>query len=180
LVGFALADLHEIPRDELRAILDEAACRKVLSLYGPSLDWRDPSALARMFWPDALIDYGFFKGNTEEYVRVFIEIERAAMRPFHLMTCERITLHGTVANAESLGIALTIETATDGTSTARQYWGRYLDALEKRGSEWRIIRRTYLVHGVFDVATPPPGSLSFGAIHVADNLTTSHPRYEPR
>ncbi len=169
----------EISRDEMLALLDEAACRRVLSLYGPSLDWRDPDALARMFWPDAVIDYGFFKGKTEEYVRVFIEIERAAMRPFHLMVCERLTVNGSVANAESLGIALTIETAADGTATARQYWGRYLDQLEKRGKEWRVIRRTYLVHGVFDVATPTPGSLSFEAIHVATDLTTSHPMYPP-
>ena len=33
----------------------------------------------------------------------------------------------------------------------RQYWGRYLDRLEKRGKEWKIIQRTYVAHGVFDV-----------------------------
>lgn len=174
-----MTDDFGFSRDEIRVLFDEAACRRVLSLYGPSLDWRDSEALARMFWPDAVIDYGFFKGNTEEYVRVFIEIERAAMRPFHLMTLERLTVKGTVGHAESLGVALTIEKAADGTTTARQYWGRYLDKLEKRGEEWRVIRRTYLVHGVFDVATPAPGSLSFETIHVATDLTTSHPMYQP-
>jgi SnoaL-like protein len=172
-----MTDIGDIQHDELVMLLDEAACRKVLSHYGPSLDWRDPGALAGAFWPDAFIDYGFFKGSTEEYVRMFIEIERAATRPFHLMVCERLTVNGSVANAESLGIALTIETAADGTATARQYWGRYLDQLEKREKEWRISRRTYLVHGVFDVATPAPGSLSFAAIHVATDLNTSHPMY---
>lgn len=171
-------DTCEIDQQGLALLLDEAACRRVLSQYGPSLDWRNPDGLGGTLWPDAFIDYGFFKGNTEEYVRVFIELERAAVRPFHLMVCERLTVKGSNANAESLGIALTIETAADGKVTARQYWGRYLDRLEKRGNQWRIIHRTYLVHGVFDVATPAPGSLSFGAIHVASDLTTSHPMYK--
>jgi len=173
-----MTDSRTIDHDELGTLLDEAACRRVLSHYGPSLDWRDPEMLASTLWPDAVIDYGFFKGNTEEYVRVFSQIERSAVRPFHLMVCERLAVKGSTANAESLGIALTIETAADGKVTARQYWGRYLDQLEKRGKEWRIIHRTYLVHGVFDVATPAPGSLSFGAIHVATDLTTDHPMYE--
>ena len=167
----------KIDQDRLQAVLDEAACRKVLSQYGPGLDWRDPDALARTLWPDAYIDYGFFKGSPEEYVRVFIQIERAARRPFHLMVCERVHIQGTAAHAESLGIAITIELSADGTAMARQYWGRYLDELEKRGKEWRIKRRTYLVHGVFDVATPEPGSLTFGEIHVATDLTVAHPMY---
>lgn len=172
-----MSETYAIDHEELATLLDEAACRRVLSQYGPALDWRDPAALAGTIWPDAVVDYGFFKGNGEEYVRTFLEIERAAVRPFHLLVCDHIAVTGSLADAESLGIALTIETAADGKATARQYWGRYLDQLQKRGKEWRISRRTYLVHGVFDVATPAPGSLSFGDIHVADELNTGHPMY---
>lgn len=172
-----MGETYEIDHEGLVTLVDEAACRKVLARYGPALDWRDPDALASTVWPDAVVDYGFFKGTGEEYVRVFIEIERAAMRPFHMLVCERIAVKGSRADAESLGIALTIETAADGTVTARQYWGRYLDQLEKRGKEWRISRRTYVVHGVFDVATPAPGSLSFGDIHVATDLNVRDPMY---
>ena len=56
-----MSERDTIDQDELQALLDEAACRKVLSQYGPGLDWRDPDALARTLWPDAYIDYGFFK-----------------------------------------------------------------------------------------------------------------------
>lgn len=166
-----------VDHEELARLLDEAACRRVLARYGPALDWRDPAALASTVWPDAIVDYGFFRGTGEEYVRAFLEIERAAVRPFHMLVCEHVAVEGSHAHAESFGIALTIETAATDGATARQYWGRYLDELEKREKQWRISKRTYLVHGVFDVATPSPGSVSFGDIYVATDLTVKHPLY---
>lgn len=158
-------------------LLDELACRKVLGRYGPSLDWRNPDLLASCVWPDAIIDYGFFKGSGAEYVKVFMEIERAAMRPFHLMVCDRVEVSGARAIAESVGIALTIEKEADGSAAARQYWGRYLDQLEKRGEEWRIIRRQYLVHGVFDVAIAKVDLGALAGLYVAENLTPDHPHH---
>lgn len=158
-------------------LLEELACRKVLGRYGPSLDWRNPDLLASTVWPDAIIDYGFFKGSGEEYVKVFMEIERAALRPFHLMVCDRVEVNGAHATAESVGIALTIEKLADGSAAARQYWGRYLDQLEKRGHEWRIILRQYMVHGVFDVTVPKLDLGSMEGLHVAENLTPGHPNH---
>lgn len=162
---------------QVLTFLDEAACRKVLSRYGPALDWRDPEALSDTIWPDAAVDYGFFKGSGEEYVRAFIEIERAAVRPFHMLVCDQLEVNGQYAEAESLGIALTIETLPDGVVAARQYWGRYLDQLHKRGKEWRISRRNYLVHGVFDVAIREFGPGTLQGLHVADDLRVQHPMY---
>src|SRR5664279_1568327 len=112
----------EIDPSEFLLLLDEAACRRVLARYGAALDWRDDDALASTIWPDAVVDYGFFKGTGEEYVRTFMEIERAALRPFHMLTCDHIVVKSPCAEAESLGIALTKEIAPDGTVTSRQYW----------------------------------------------------------
>jgi hypothetical protein len=167
----------EVEPAEVATLLDEAACRRVLSRYGSALDWRDDDALASTIWPDAVVDYGFFKGSGEEYVHAFMEIERAAIRPFHILVCEQLEVKCPYAEAESLGIALTIEKAPDNTVTARQYWGRYLDQLHKRGKEWRISRRTYLVHGVFDVDIQgsAPGRLE--GLHVAEDLTVRHAMY---
>ena len=168
--------MTEADQQALSLLLDEIACRRVLSRYSGALDWRDAETLASIVWPDAEIDYGFFKGTGQEWVGVFVEIEKAAGRPFHLMVCERIAVNGNLAEAESLGIALTLETAEDGKPAARQYWGRYLDQLEKRGQEWRIRRRKYVVHGVFDVAIPPHGTALFSTMHVAADLRADDPQ----
>jgi hypothetical protein len=162
---------------ELMALLDEAACRKVLGRYGAALDWRDDAALASTVWPDAVIDYGFFKGSGEEWVRAFMPIERAAGRPFHILACEQLEVRTPYANAESLGLSITFETPTPETKTIRQYWGRYLDRLHKRDKEWRISRRTYIAHGVFDVdiTNATPGTIE--GLYLAENLTVQHPMF---
>src|ERR1700733_12467473 len=94
---------------ELIALFDEMACRKVIGRYGSALDWRDEAALASTVWPDAVIDYGFFKGSGEEFVQAFMPIERAAGRPFHILACEQLEVKSPYAEAESLGLSITFE-----------------------------------------------------------------------
>lgn len=174
----AFSDLAgEFDTTELIALLDEIACRKVIGRYGSALDWRDEAALARTVWPDAVIDYGFFKGSGEEWVRAFMPIERAAVRPFHLLVTVQVEVRSPHAEAESLGFSLTLESPADGIKTVRQYWGRYLDQLEKRGKEWRISKRTYVAHGVFDVDITQGSQGTIEGLYVAENLTIDHPMF---
>lgn len=163
---------------ELVALLDEMACRKVIGRYGSALDWRDEAALASTVWPDAVIDYGFFKGSGEEFVQAFMPIERAAGRPFHILVTEQLDVRTPFAQAESLGFSLTFENPAAGVKTVRQYWGRYLDRLEKRGKEWKIIQRTYIAHGVFDVDITKGSVGTIEGLHVAENLTVDHPFFK--
>ena len=164
---------------ELLTLLDEMACRKVIGRYGSALDWRDEAALASTVWPDAVIDYGFFKGSGEEFVQTFMPIERAAGRPFHILVTEQLDVRRPFADAESLGFSLTFETPAADARTVRQYWGRYLDRLERRGKEWKIIQRTYIAHGVFDVDITKGGLGTIEGLHIAENLTVDHPFFKP-
>ena len=91
-----------------------------------------------------------------------------------MLVCDQLEVKGDVAEAESLGIALTLE---NGDTAARQYWAVYLDQLHKRGEEWRISKRTYVVHGVFDVGIQQLGSGTIEGLHVATNLSIQDPRY---
>lgn len=168
----------EFDAAELMALLDEMACRKVIGRYGSALDWRDEAALTSTVWPDAVIDYGFFKGSGEEFVQAFMPIERAAGRPFHILVTEQLEIKGSSAEAESLGFSLTFETPERGIKTVRQYWGRYLDRLEKRGKEWRIVHRRYIAHGVFDVDITKGSVGTIDGLYVAENLTVEHPFFK--
>lgn len=168
---------NQIDTAQVAELLDEMACRKVLGRYGSALDWRDESALASTVWPDAVIDYGFFKGSGEEWVKAFMPIERAAGRPFHILMCEQLEIRSPYAYAESLGLSITRETASGSATSVRQYWGRYLDELHKRGKEWRISKRTYIAHGVWDIdiSQAAPGRLE--GLYIAENLTVDHPMF---
>jgi hypothetical protein len=176
----AASDLaNDFDTAELIALLDEMACRKVIGRYGSALDWRDEAALASTVWPDAVIDYGFFKGSGDEFVKAFMPIERAAGRPFHILVTEQLAVNGRHAEAESIGFSLTFETPAEGMKTVRQYWGRYLDELEKRGKEWRISKRIYIAHGVFDVDITTGSQGTIEGLYVAENLTIDHPFFKP-
>ncbi|MCP4195967.1 MAG: nuclear transport factor 2 family protein, partial [Proteobacteria bacterium] len=48
---------------QLQELLDRKACEDVLLRYGRTLDWLDGAGQQACFWPDAEIDYGFFKGS---------------------------------------------------------------------------------------------------------------------
>jgi hypothetical protein len=162
---------------KLAELLDEMACRKVLGRYGSALDWRDEAALASTVWPDAVIDYGFFKGSGEEWVKAFMPIERAAGRPFHILACEQLEVNSPYAEAESLGLSITFETPSPGVKTVRQYWGRYLDQLHKRGNDWRISSRTYIAHGVLDIDITHATAGRLEGLYTANNLTIDHPMF---
>jgi hypothetical protein len=57
----------------LQRLVDEADCRALLMRYGPAVDWRDRATLDALFWPDAEIDLGPFKGRGSEAPAFLIE-----------------------------------------------------------------------------------------------------------
>ena len=62
-------------QEELQELLDRKACEDVLIRYGRTLDWLDEAGQRDCFWPDAQIDYGFFKGSGEDWVPVVMSVE---------------------------------------------------------------------------------------------------------
>ena len=47
----------------LEDLLAKDAIIDVLARYSRTLDWLDDEGQASCFWPDAAIDYGFFRGS---------------------------------------------------------------------------------------------------------------------
>ena len=55
----------------------------MLALPAP---WLDFSLMDEVFWDDAAIDFGFFKGVWRDYRPVLYDIERAGESTYHLTT----------------------------------------------------------------------------------------------
>ncbi|MEZ5596823.1 MAG: hypothetical protein R3E84_10585 [Pseudomonadales bacterium] len=55
----------------LQELLDKRACEEVILRYGRTQDWLDDYGQNDCFWPDADVDYGFFKGTGEAFVSLF-------------------------------------------------------------------------------------------------------------
>ena len=58
----------------LQALLDKQAIGEVIARYSRTLDWLDDDGQASCYWPDAAIDYGFFKGTAANFVPVVMQV----------------------------------------------------------------------------------------------------------
>ena len=165
---------------ELQALLDKQAITEVIARYSRTLDWLDDAGQATCYWPDAAIDYEFFKGTAAEFLPVVMQIERASQRRWHMLSGLQIALtSATTAITECYGMATGIREA-EGVFTGRLIGGRYLDEFEQRGGEWRIARRQYIMDwetplGVQNDGTPDP----VFPLPVLQIVASGHPAYRP-
>jgi hypothetical protein len=166
-----------MPTEEeaLHRLLDESACRAVLERYGPSADWQDRAGLESVFWPDAEVDYGFFKGTGAALIDVLLHIATLSLRRFHMMAGARVSIDGASAEAESYLVTQAVSKGEDGALTSSIFYGRFLDRLELRQGEWRIARRVYLQHGAY--TGPYTESSMLTDMLNADGLNTQHPLF---
>ena len=128
--------------EQLQQLLDKQEISEVLQRYCRTMDWLDEPGQASCYWPDAEVDFGFFKGGVDAFVPMVMEHEQKAVKRWHLVTGAMIKLDGNSAQVESYGIT----TGSGGEdASSRMYGGRYLDEFEKRNGEWRISRRMYIL-----------------------------------
>jgi hypothetical protein len=162
--------------DALSRLVDEAACRAVLMRYGRAVDWRDLAGLEALFWPDAEVDLGFFKGTGAEAPAFLVENAGRSLRRLHITANSSVSVDGDAAHAESCAITHALSGSALQEAQTHLFIGRYLDRLERRGSEWRIAWRLYLLHSVQTQAYAEPEAL--GALSKADALGPGHPLFQ--
>lgn len=130
---------------ELAEQRDILAIHDLLARYSRALDWLDDDMLETVFYDDAEIDYGFFKGSGKDFKPVLMEIEYDTARRWHFTSQIKIDLHGDSADVDSYNLTLgltEVEPAADAPHAV--YVGFYKDRLLKRGGKWGIIARKHL------------------------------------
>ncbi|WP_421850013.1 nuclear transport factor 2 family protein [Novosphingobium sp.] len=163
----------------LGELLAKDAIADVLARYSRTLDWLDDAGQASCYWPEAPIDYGFFKGSAADFVPVVMAIERQSARRWHFLNAPAIRFIGeSLAEVETYGLTAGAHLSESGTYAGTLYGGRYLDAFEKRGTEWRISRRDY----VLDWSHPIPDQPVFDPnaafpLPILEILGSGHPQY---
>ena len=131
---------------QLQRLIDRCAIEDVIQRYSRTLDWLDEEGQAGCYWPDGLIEYGFFTGKAEDFLPVVMETERGLARRWHMLSQPLIRFHSEVsASSECYGIFGGGRSQEDGTIAGDLIGGRYLDEWEKRDGEWRISARKYIL-----------------------------------
>ena len=120
-------------RAEVEDMKSREAIRQQITRYGRGQEWLDVSLMHEVFWPDAHVDFGFFKGTWEDYAPVLMEIEAGPETTYHFCGSPQIELDGDTAYVEVYGIA---GGRRDGHTHI--YGGRYIERFERRNGEWRI------------------------------------------
>ena len=161
----------------LQELLDKQAIHEVMQRYCRTMDWLDEAGHASCYWPDAEIDFGFFKGRADAFVPMVMEHERQAVKRWHLVTGAMIRLDGERALAESYGITTGMMARNQ---PRRMYGGRYLDEFQKRNGEWRLSKRVYILDwSKTYIDEAESAQITGGALNMPDIAAPGHALYRP-
>ncbi|MBU6266482.1 MAG: nuclear transport factor 2 family protein [Sphingomonadales bacterium] len=116
------------------------AIRNALAVHSRGVDRADANLLGSAYHPGATVDYGFFVGPAETLVSILAGAQKAALPTLHRTGHGEIRVAGNRAVSESTVIAHAEEP-----DIQRMVFGRYLDRLEQRDGDWRLVHRTYVL-----------------------------------
>ena len=131
-----MAEIGQVP--DLQEIADRLAIIEVIHTYSRGLDRADADVLKSTCWPDAQVDYGFFKGEAHPFLENMPNGLRTYRNTQHQISNTLIAIEGSQARVESYLTAHHYRPGEQGDNSEMTYIGRYLDHLEKRDNVWKI------------------------------------------
>lgn len=164
----------------IQGLLDKEKIREVIGIrYARGLDWYDLEMLKSCFHADAMLDYGYFKGNAHQWCeKRIVEGNPAELHRFHYCFPAQVELAGDTAHAESNSYA-GYRTRDEAGEKYVVFGARYIDTVERRQGVWKIAFRAVLVDFMHTIpGSGGPGGLQKG-MPLLEHLNTSHPFYRP-
>jgi hypothetical protein len=132
---------------------DRLAIADTLYLHSRGLDRLDAAVLRDAYWPESEVDYGSYKGNAHVFAELVIgALSQQYELTRHSLSNTLIELSGSSALCESCVHAGHL---LPGAKEELLFYGRYLDKMEKRSNQWKILHRQVVVdwikrHAVVD------------------------------
>ena len=115
------------------------AIADVLHRHCRGLDRSDAQLLKSCYWPDAEVDYGSFKGPAHDFAELIgPALAQAYEITRHCISNSLVQLEGDSAYVESYVQAGHLIL---GGKAEMRFEGRYLDRLQQRGGQWRMVHR---------------------------------------
>ena len=137
--------------DRLDVIESRQAIMELLYAYARANDRADEALMRSLFWPESTHKHGKFEGKSSDFVGFAFKIVSGLKYACHHISNVSIEVRGDRAFSECYYFAQHRRDRKDGTGEEDQFFqGRYLDDLERRNGEWKIIRR----RGLSDYTSP--------------------------
>lgn len=119
--------------------------RNVLARHSRGIDRADAGLLASCYHEDGTVDYRFFAGPSARFAEILAGAQKSQPVTLHRTAQSWIALDGGRAASESYVMAYASGPDEHGAPMQRLICGRYLDRHERRGGEWRMTHRTYVL-----------------------------------
>jgi hypothetical protein len=139
-----------VSAEDIGGIVDREKIRDCLARLSRGLDRRDAGLVRGCYWPEATDDHGVFVGSVDEFVNWVVPGFPAMILTSHTLGQSLIDLRGTAAAIET---HVTTYHRIDMNGEERDIFvgSRYLDRMEKRNQEWRIVQRKMIYDWVRDL-----------------------------
>jgi hypothetical protein len=153
--------MNETLEKRLQELVDRQDIERVVRLYCRAIDRLDLELLKSVYHPDGTDDHGSFSGNAHEFADTIIpSLREAIVDGMHTITQSVVDVQGAYATAESYYLAY--QRCPGGREKVAAFFGeryaqsvradidkdhdyfcggRYIDLFEKRGGQWKILRR---------------------------------------
>jgi hypothetical protein len=134
------------PPPTVEQLLAAESCREAARRYSYGIDRLDVDTCKSAFWPDATDVHGANDGNAWEFFDKVVPSHARWTFTMHSIYNHQVDVDagGDTARGEMYCITNLFRAEEREMST---WYGRYQDAYERRGDEWRIIRRICVHHG---------------------------------
>ena len=132
------------PPDRLQRVSARLDIAELLARYCRGIDRCDAAELDRVFADDASLDYGSGAQGKAATCAGLLAAVGAMRLTQHAIGNIIIEFEGSRARAETYCVALH-SLGEPGSETEMTVGGRYLDTLELRAEEWRIVERLYVM-----------------------------------
>lgn len=134
-----MSDTGQIPSVE--EIANRMAIQDVLNKHSRGVDRADGELLKSAYWPEAEVAYGGYNGPAHAFCETLPAAIKRYAATAHRVTNVSIDFHGDDAVVESYVTAYHYLAVDDGDDTEMTYVGRYVDHMQRRGEQWKIMFR---------------------------------------
>jgi len=144
----------------LDALASRAAITDVLFRYARGNDRKDQALLLSCFWPESTHKHGGFDGLSKDFISHAMTILGGITYSYHYIGNAAVEVNGNRAFSECYYAAHHRRPKAGGDGEEDAFFeGRYLDFHERRGTEWRIIRR----RGLSDLTMVQPAATLYAS-----------------
>jgi hypothetical protein len=160
----------------MQELVDRQAIFDCIKRNSRGNDRFDVDAVTSSYHSDGLHELGEKQISGREYGEHANHAHRALFDAnLHNVTMHMCEIEGDIAHAESYSLGVFLD---KGAETGRMLAGRYLDRLEKRDGEWRIVlRRATVEIAIEGKAALPTGKTLPGSSYLRGSRDRSDPSY---